>query len=303
MREKKREIGGRNVPGAIWKHLRYAVKHRRASGRTIARNGDQAAMPRRSEIDRPGGLGKPRECHAMMETTSTTFAATPARADTLPTFVERRARPGGGRTLPSSGRDVAPAPCDLRRHDRGAVPCNRHSPVDAVPCFHAKGRPVCPCQSTAAAPGLLVDSHTASRSESADNLRPPTAEYKSSSSTTFHDSRALRCELPTIRRDTADREAAAAATTSEETVRSFDQAHPRMGRQLSRTDRDLAEEALREDPRNCGRYLECDTPGVASKRKGIDNAHHAGAVSQKAPRRAKSPRPSTPFGEARPSMG
>lgn len=150
-REKKIHRREKCPGGAIGKYEARSVKYRRASGRAIARNGDQAAKARRSEIDRSGGLGKPRECHAIMETTSTTFAATPARADTLPTFVERRTRPGGGLTLPSSGRDVAPAPCDLRRRNRGAVPCDRHPPVEAFPCFHAIWRLVCPCRRHGAA--------------------------------------------------------------------------------------------------------------------------------------------------------
>src|SRR4051812_25392371 len=59
--------------------------------RASARTGERAAIHRRSEIDRPCGLGKPREGHAMRETASTTSVATPAQDDTL-TLVPRDRR-------------------------------------------------------------------------------------------------------------------------------------------------------------------------------------------------------------------
>jgi hypothetical protein len=44
-------------------------------------------------------------------------------------------RPAGGRPRPAAGRDAAPAPCGLRRHDRGAVRCDRQEA--GHPCVHA----------------------------------------------------------------------------------------------------------------------------------------------------------------------
>lgn len=94
--------------------------------REVAGSGGREAKERRSEIDRSGGLGKPRECHAMMETASTPYGATPAQDDTL-TLVPRDRRGARTGVAPDLRRVAtqAPARCARRRHDRGAVRCSR----------------------------------------------------------------------------------------------------------------------------------------------------------------------------------
>ena len=113
--------------------------------RGIARNGDRAAMHRRSEIDRSGGLGKPQECHAMRETTSPPSPRPPPQDDTLALRDRRGAWAGVAPDL----RRVAtrlPHHARVRVTTAGAVPCDRPAAGRACPpCFHARRRPVCPC--------------------------------------------------------------------------------------------------------------------------------------------------------------
>lgn len=71
------------VPAA--RHATKASSGQVAPGvrREIARNGDRQAVERRSEIDRSGGLGKPRGVPCDQGDHVATFAATPATIDTL----------------------------------------------------------------------------------------------------------------------------------------------------------------------------------------------------------------------------
>jgi hypothetical protein len=111
-----------------------------AGRHTAACSGERAAIPRRSEIDHSCGLGKPRECHAMMETASTAYAATPTRDDTLALVPrDRRGRPGGGRGRlrgPRRGsRTLRPPPSRPRS---GSIRPARCRPKD-LPCLPAFG--------------------------------------------------------------------------------------------------------------------------------------------------------------------
>lgn len=88
----------------------------------------------------------------MMETASTPSGATPARFDTL-TLVPRDRRGVRAGVAPdhSAGRDAAPAPCGLRRHDRGAVHAAGEEP--AATASMPESRPACPCPKAQRTPG------------------------------------------------------------------------------------------------------------------------------------------------------
>ena len=115
MQERKTLYGDREVQKSRRKHAIESVRCQSTPRvrRWIARDGDREAVGRRSEIDRSGGLGKPRGEPCGDGDHVATFAATPhhrtTRWHSLPR--DRRGAWVGGRTRPASGRDVAPAPC------------------------------------------------------------------------------------------------------------------------------------------------------------------------------------------------
>ena len=141
MRERKR--GHRRFKRAAPSFARIEMSRQTPPSvrREIARNGDREAIQRRSEIDRSSGLGKPRGGPCDEGDHVATFVTTPhhrtTRWHSLPR--DRRGAWAGGRNRPASGRDMAPAPCAHRRHDRGAAPCDRRAAGrPRMPCFHAR---------------------------------------------------------------------------------------------------------------------------------------------------------------------
>ena len=92
----------------------------RTHAREVARNGDRAAVHRRSKIDRSVAWESRQECHAMREPRRDLRRDPHHRTTRWHSLPRDRRGAGGGRTRPSSGRDVAPARLHLRRHDADA---------------------------------------------------------------------------------------------------------------------------------------------------------------------------------------